>query len=121
MFDQLKNMKQLAEMLGNPQEIRQKMERLQEELAQRTVEADAGAGAVRVTANGKFEITRIELDPHMLGALAGEGAETDREMVEELIRSATNSALEKAQQMAREELGKATGGMNLPGLENLMG
>ena len=121
MYDQMKNLKNMLGALGNPQELQQKMQQIQEELAQKTVEAEAGAGAVRVTVTGKFEVKNIELDPHMLGALAGEGEDADKEMVEELIVSATNAALEKAQQLMRDEMSRLTGGMQLPGMENLMG
>jgi hypothetical protein len=121
MFDQLKNLKGLASMLGNASELREKFERIQQELAGKTVEADAGAGAVRVTVNGRLQVLRVELDPAMVPSLAGQGADADREMIEELIASATNAALERAQAMIREELGKATGGLNLPGLDGMMG
>ncbi len=121
MYDQLKNLKNLMSALGNPQEIQQKVQQIQEELAKKTVEGESGAGAVRVTVNGRLEVQRVELDPHMIGAFAGEGADADKEMVEELIASATNAALEKAQQMMREEMGRLTGGMQLPGMENLLG
>lgn len=121
MFDQMKNLKQLAGLLGNQGEIRQRIERMQAELATKTVSADAGAGAVRVTANGKMEITRVELDPVMLRALAGEGGDQDRAMIEELIVGATNEALRRAQALVKEEMTKAATGLNLPGLEGLMG
>lgn len=121
MFDQMKNLKNLAGMLGNAKELREKFEQIQAELARKTVEADAGAGAVRVVANGKLEIVRVELDRPLVIALAGEGAEADKEMVEELIAAATNAALVKAQQLVRDEMAQLTGGMNLPGMENLLG
>ena len=113
MFDQMKQIKELMGMLGNPAELKEKFERMQAELAELTAEAEAGAGAVRATVNGKMQVLSIRLDPAMLGALAGEGTDDDREMVEELVASAVNSALEKARQMAAEKLGGATGG--LPG------
>lgn len=121
MYDQIKQIKDLMGKLGNPQELREKFQQVQQELAQKTVDAEAGAGAVRVTVNGQFQIQRVELDPHMVAALAGEGSDADREMIEELIVSATNGALDKAQQMVRQEMARLTGGMQLPGMENLLG
>ncbi|HEX7010387.1 MAG TPA: YbaB/EbfC family nucleoid-associated protein [Phycisphaeraceae bacterium] len=121
MLDQFKNLKNLAGMFGNAKELREKFEQLQAELAQRTVEADAGAGAVRVTANGKLQIVRVELDRPLIISLAGEGSQADQEMIEELIASAANAALEKAQEMVRTEYARLVGGMGLPGLEGLMG
>lgn len=116
MFDQLKNLKSLAGLMGNAGELREKMEKMQAELARLTAEADAGAGAVRVVVNGKMEILSVRLDPAMTSVLTGQGAEADQAMIEELIVSATNEALRRAQELVRQEMMKLTGGMDLPGL-----
>jgi nucleoid-associated protein EbfC len=121
MFDQLKNLKGLAGMMGNAGELREKMERMQEELARLTADADAGAGAVRVVVNGKMQVLNVTLDPVMVTALAGQGEDTDVQMIEELIVSATNEALRRAQELVRQEMTKLTGGMDLPGLDGLLG
>ncbi len=121
MFDQMKNLKNLAGLLGNAGEMRGKMQRMQEELAHITAEADAGAGAVRVVVNGKMQVMNVELDRGMIVALAGEGSDADKQMIEELIVSATNEALRRAQELVRQEMAKLTGGMDLPGLDGLMG
>lgn len=116
MFDQFKNLKGLASLLGNSSELRAKMEAFQAELGRKIVEADAGAGAVRVRMNGKFEVQRVEIDPAMVATLAGSGDAADRTMIEDLIAAAVNAAFAKAQQLARDEAMKMTGGLNLPGL-----
>lgn len=116
MFDQLKNIKSLAALMANSGELKARFEQFQQELAKKTVDADAGAGAVRVTMNGKFEVLRVAIDPAMMGSLAGEGEDADRRMVEDLIAAAVNAALAKAQQLARDEAMKITGGLNIPGL-----
>ena len=121
MFDQLKNMKNLAGLMGNAGELREKMEKLQEELSRLTAEADAGAGAVRVVVNGKMQVLSVTLDPAMVTALAGEGADADKQMIEELIVSATNEALNRAQELVKQEMSKLTGGLNLPGMDGLLG
>ncbi len=121
MFDQFKNLKNLAGLMGNAGEIRQRIEQMQEELARRHVEADAGAGAVRVVVNGRMEVISVHLDRPMIVALAGEGSDADQQMVEELIVSATNAALAKARELVQEEMARAAGGLNLPGLDKLMG
>lgn len=121
MFDQMKNLKQLAGLMGNAGEIKAKFEAMQAELEQKTVEADAGAGAVRVTINGHLRVIGVHLDPAMTTALVGEGAEADKGMVEELIVSATNAAMTKAQLMIKDEMASITGGLNLPGMDQLMG
>lgn len=120
MFDQLKAMKALSSLMGNREEITRKIEQMQADLVRRTVEGDAGAGAVRVTANGKLEITRVELDPSMIATLSGPSAAENKAIIEELVASAVNEALRRAQDIAREEMSKAAGGLNLPGLEGLL-
>ena len=116
MLDQLKNLKTLAGLMGNARELREKFEQLQAELARKTVEADAGAGAVRVVMNGKFEVVRVMLDRPLLATLAGEGQDLDAQMVEELIAAAVNAAMKKAQELARDEVARLTGGLDLSGL-----
>ncbi|MCC7146774.1 MAG: YbaB/EbfC family nucleoid-associated protein [Phycisphaeraceae bacterium] len=118
MFDQLK---QFASMMGQARQMKEKFEELQARLGEKTVEADAGAGAVRVVANGRLEIVSIHLDHPLLTALAGSGPQTDQAMIEELITAAVNSALTRARAMMAEELRKLGGGFNLPGLDQLMG
>lgn len=116
MFDQLKNMKQLAGLMGNLGDIREKMEQVQAELGDKVVEADSGAGAVRVSMNGRFEVVSVKIDPAMVLTLAGSGSEADREMVEELIASAMNAAVLKVQELLKDTLGEAAGGIGIPGL-----
>lgn len=116
MFDNLKNLKELAGMMGNLGEMKQKMEAAQQALAERTAEGVAGAGAVRVVMNGKFEVQSVAIDPAMVGALAGTGTDADREMVEELLAAAFNDAALKVQAIMKDSLGDVTEGLNLPGM-----
>lgn len=116
MFDQLKNMKQLAGLMGNLGEVRERMERMQAELGDKVVEAESGAGAVRVVMNGRFEVVSLKIDSAMVVTLAGSGTEADNVMVEELIVSALNAAVARVQAMLKETLGEAAGGLGLPGL-----
>lgn len=117
----LDNFKNLASLMGQANELKEKFEHLQAELAQMTVEADAGAGAVRVVANGKLEIVSVRFDASLLATLAGEGQEADQQMIEELIAAATNAALARAKELVQQQTSKITGGLNIPGLEKLMG
>lgn len=128
MFDQLKNLKNLAGLMGNAGELKAKFEQMQAELETMTVEADAGAGAVRVAVNGHLRVTDVKLDPVMITALVGGGegsGETsggaDHGMIEELIVSATNAAMAKAQEMIKEHMSSLTGGLDLPGMDQLIG
>jgi DNA-binding YbaB/EbfC family protein len=124
MFDQLKNLKGLASLLGGSEEIRQRFEQIQSELDRMRVTGEAGAGAVRVTVNGKYRVMRVELDPVMLGSLAGgaDDAQMDREMIEQLVAGATNAAQDKAKDQIGQYMQRLTGGLNLdlPGLDQLL-
>lgn len=135
MFD---NLKGLAGLMGNAGQIRERMEKVQQELEHKTVEGNAGAGAVRVTMNGKLDVVRVELDPVMIQTLAAptptgdepaEGEATtsvvgvsddDRRMVEDLITAAMNDAITKARELVQQEIHKASEGLNIPGLENML-
>lgn len=116
MFDNLRNLKDLAGMMGNLGEMKEKFERAQAQLAEKTAQGEAGAGAVRVVINGKFEVQSVAIDPAMVGALVGTGSDADREMVEELLAAAFNDAAQKVQSLMQETLGEAAGGLNLPGM-----
>ena len=116
MFDQMKQMKQLMSLLGNADELKAKMEAVQAELASKTVEAEAGAGAVRVTVNGKFEVVRLVLDPSMVTALVGEGADADKAMIEDLIAAAVNEGMRRAQELVKQEMMGVAPGLSLPGM-----
>lgn len=121
MFDQMKGLKALSSLMANREELQKKFEQFQQELAKKEVTADAGAGAVRVTMTGKLAVKRVELDPSMIAVLTGDDAEENKALIEELIVSATNEAMQRAQALAKEEMAKMAGGLNLPGLEGLMG
>jgi len=83
--------------------------KLQEELQEKTVEATAGGGVVKVIASGKKQLVGIEIDPEVIDP-------EDVEMLQDLILAAANEALQKAEEMVTEEMGKLTGGLNMPGL-----
>lgn len=114
MFDNFKNMGNLMKMAG---QAREKAEQMQAELERESVTGEAGAGAVRVTLNGKGRAQKVELDAAMLSDLTGE----DKEMAEDLIAAAFNAAMEKVQQLVMDKTRELTGGMDLPGMENLLG
>ena len=122
MFDQLKNLKQLAGLMGNPAELKEKFDAVQRELAARSVEAEAGAGAVRVTVSGKLEVLNIQLDPALITTLldADSPRSDDHALIEQLIVTATNDAMKKAQALIRDEMSTAAGGLNLPGMDQFL-
>ena len=102
-------MKGMGNMMKQAQKLQSKMLKMQEELAGRTVEASAGGGMVKVVANGRQQIVSIAIDPEVLDP-------EDVDMLQDLVLAAVNDALAKSQEMVSSEMGKLTGGMNIPGL-----
>lgn len=101
-------MPNIMKLMKQAQKLQEDMARLQEELADRDVEFTAGGGAVRVVATGGGALRSIELDPAAIDP-------EDREGLQDLILTGVNGALEASRAMAKEEMGKLTGGMGLPG------
>ncbi|MGW8325188.1 MAG: YbaB/EbfC family nucleoid-associated protein, partial [Desulfobacterales bacterium] len=102
-------MKGLGKMMKQAQQLQSKMFKLQEELAEKTVETSSGGGMVKVVANGKQQLVSIQIEQEVVDP-------DDVEMLQDLILAAVNDALNKAQEMVSEEMSKLTGGMNIPGL-----
>jgi len=121
-FEALKNVAKLKDVLRDAEGMREQVEKMNEELTARTVEGDAGAGAVRVVMNGKMDVLRVRLDRPLLAALTSAGDETDQAMIEELLAAAFNAASSKVRQAVGEEMQRMTGGLNLPpGVGQLFG
>jgi hypothetical protein len=99
----------MGNIMKQAQQMQKKMLEVQEELALRTVEATVGGGMVSVTVNGKNEVLQVKVEPQVVDP-------DDIEMLEDLIVAGVNEALRKAQEMASVEMGKLTGGLNIPGL-----
>ena len=101
-------------MMGGPnakalREMQNRLAKIQEELAEATVEATAGGGAVKVVMTGQQRVQSVALDP---GAVDPD----DVEMLQDMIVAAMNEALTKSQELAARQLGALTGGMKIPGL-----
>ena len=99
----------MNKMMKQVQKMQAQMAKLQEELEERVVEASAGGEAVTVKVNGKQEVLEIKINPDVVDP-------DDVEMLEDLVLAAVNEALRSAQEMVASEMGKITGGMNIPGL-----
>ncbi len=101
------NMNQL---IKQAQKMQADMEEKKEQLAQQTVEAVVGGGVVTVTANGANQVTEIKIAPDVVDP-------DDIEMLQDLILSAVNEALRKADEMVQTEMAKVTGGIGagMPG------
>ncbi len=101
--------KGLAGIMKQAQMMQQKMAKLQEEAAQQTAEATAGGGAVTAVVTGKNQLISLTIKPEAVDP-------NDVEMLQDLIVAAVNEALKKVQSKFSEEMGKITGGLNIPGL-----
>ncbi len=90
--------------------LQDKMAKVQEELAVKTVEASSGGGMVTVVVNGRQELLSLKIDPQVVDP-------EDVEMLQDLVVAAVNEGMRRAQEMAAGEMSKLAGGLNLPGLK----
>ena len=95
--------------MGMLRKFQQKMEAIQEELKQMTVEGTAGGGAITVIATGDQRIETITFDPSAIDP-------DDADLLADMVTLAVNDALEQSQALAKNKLGSVTGGLHIPGL-----
>jgi len=105
-------MPNMQQMMKQVQKMQEKMDQVQAELENKIVTADSGGGMVKVTANGKQHIVKIEIEKEVVNP-------DEKEMLEDLVLAAVNQALERSTAMAADEMQKVTGGMmpNIPGMK----
>jgi hypothetical protein len=94
---------------GQLQAMQQQMAEAQEALGDQTVEVTAGGGAITVVMTGHQKLVSITIDPEVVNA-------EDVEILQDLIVAAVNEAVDASQNLAADELGSITGGLNIPGL-----
>lgn len=99
-------------MMKKIQEMQENMQTLQQELAVAEYSATSGGGAVDVTVNGSHEVKSIKIKPEVVDP-------EDVEMLEDMLLAALNEAVRKADETAEREMGKITGGINIPGLNGM--
>ena len=97
----------IAKMMKQAQQMQAKMQSLQAELAEQTVEETVGGGKVTVKANGAGEVLSIKIDPSIVDA-------EDVEILEDLVLSGVRKAIDTGKELASNEMSKATEGMGLP-------
>jgi hypothetical protein len=102
-------MKQMKNLMKQAQQLQNKMAKMQEEMAAKTIETSVGGGMIKVVANGRQEIVSIHIEKEVVNP-------DDVEMLQDLILAAVNDALTQSQKMVSDEMSKLTGGLNIPGL-----
>ena len=102
-------MSSIGKLMKQAGRIQRQMEQAQADLAERTVETTSGGGAVKVTAKCDGRLKAISINPESID-------QEDISLLEDLVLSAVNSALDQAKEISDEEMGKLTQGLSIPGL-----
>ena len=102
-------MKGMGKVMKQAQKLQAQMVKIQDEMAEKTVETTSGGGMVKVVANGRQQVVSIQIEKEVVDP-------DDVEMLQDLILAAVNDALLKSQEMVSQEMSKLTGGLNIPGL-----
>ncbi len=105
----MSNRKMFGGIMKQAQALQERMAKLQEEAAQKTVEATAGGGMVTVVVNGRQQVLSINIEAEVVNP-------DDIDMLQDLVLAAVNEGLRKSQEFMAEEMKGMTGGMNIPGL-----
>jgi DNA-binding YbaB/EbfC family protein len=99
----------MGNLLKQAQEMQSRIAKVQEELAQKTVDGSAGGGMVQVTVTGQLNLSAVKIDPTVINP-------EEKDMLEDLILAAVNDAMRKARDLASSEMSKITGGFKIPGM-----
>ncbi|GKU77717.1 YbaB/EbfC family nucleoid-associated protein [Paenibacillus sp. L3-i20] len=102
-------MNNMNQMMKQVKKMQEQMMKAQEELETKTLEGTAGGGVVTVAINGHKKLLNIVIKPEAVDP-------DDIEMLQDLVMTAVNDALTKADELANQDMGKFTGGMKIPGL-----
>ncbi|KAF0178373.1 MAG: hypothetical protein FD161_1922 [Limisphaerales bacterium] len=102
-------MSSIGKLMKQAQRMQQQIERVQSELAAKTVEATSGGGVVKVTAKCDGSLAAIKIDPAAVNP-------SDVSLIEDMVLAAANNALAQAKEISNTEMGKVTQGFNLPGM-----
>ena len=97
------------DMIKQARDLQKRMGLIQKKVERAELTATAGGGMVTATITGKLMVKKVEIEPQLF-------ADGDRRMIEDLVASAINAAIEKAQRMMAEEMREVTGGLSIPGL-----
>lgn len=100
-------MADFMKLMQQAQQMQSRLQQIQDDLEKQSVSATAGGGMVTVAADGKGQVTEIKIDPSVVNA-------SDVEMLEDLVLIAVRDAQKKAADLAKTEMAKLTGGIDLP-------
>ncbi|WP_136253799.1 MULTISPECIES: YbaB/EbfC family nucleoid-associated protein [Halomonadaceae] len=93
-------------LMKQAQEMQEKMQHAQEEAAKAEVQGEAGAGMIKITMNGRHDVSNVDIDPSIM--------EEDKELLEDLLAAAVNDAVRKVEAASKAQMEEATAGLNLP-------
>lgn len=100
-------MADILKIMQQAQQMQSRLQEIQDELEKQTVSASSGGGMVNVTSDGKGQVTKVQIDPSVVNP-------SDVELLEDLILIAVKEVQKKASDISKTEMGKLTGGLNLP-------
>jgi DNA-binding YbaB/EbfC family protein len=99
-------MADLKQLMQQAQKMQEQMQKAQAALASQTVTGESGAGLVKVTMNGRYEVKRVDMDPSLL--------QEERGFVEDLVAAAVNATVRKVEELSRSSMASMASGLNLP-------
>ncbi len=96
----------MGELMKQAQQMQEKMQQMQEEAANQKVTGEAGAGMVKVTMNGRHDVSAVSIDDSLMTE--------DKEMLEDLLAAAVNDAVRRVEEATQAKMSEMTGGMQMP-------
>ena len=102
-------MKNMNDIMRQAQVMQSKLNKLQQEMAEKEVETSSGGGMIKITMNGRQELKKLIIDPKLL-------EDKDIEMLQDLILSAVNEGVRVTKEVSEREMASLSGGLHLPGL-----
>lgn len=102
-------MKNMNDIMRQAQVMQNKLAKLQQDMAEQEVETSAGGGMVKITMNGRQELSKVQIDPKLL-------EDKDVEMLQDLILSAVNEGVRVTREASEREMANLSGGLHLPGM-----
>lgn len=103
----------LSNIMQQAKAMQEKMAKVQEDLAKKSITGSAGGGMVQVTVNGQGDVLSVAIEKAVIDP-------EEVKMLQDLVVAATNDAIRKAKELSKQEMGQLTGGLNIPGLTNFM-